>query len=366
MARLTHGCPKVIQEVSSKNGIFAVRGVAALLVLFLHISSLLIPQQVWIEKAGPLEFVTPWLFRGEVGVGVFIFLSGFLLTLKIPNTGREWSKFYLRRFSRIYPVYGLLLIVSISTSRLWDLPGFINALFLFPNFPGTLWPAPWLSTAWSLGVEWTLYFLFPLMLFSLRHRGRNIIYLVFFFEFMILFGHTIGTDFHTLVYGSMLGRSIEFMLGMWLALNFNKVRNLGTSKIVYLLLSSYGAFHLWCIWYLQAGGSVSESYLRALQPIAESLFALTLILLSQKTLHKTAVSIFRPLVFVGEISYPLYLTHLIVVDGVKRYVLDQPGTILSNSIGLQSLVIVMVSVVLAWIIHESVEKPGMKLGRTSS
>lgn len=82
MARLTQGSSKVIQEVSSKNGIFAVRGVAALLVLFLHISSLLIPQQVWIDKTGPMKSITPWLFRGEVGVGVFIFLSGFLLTLK--------------------------------------------------------------------------------------------------------------------------------------------------------------------------------------------------------------------------------------------------------------------------------------------
>ena len=78
------------------------------------------------------------------------------------------------------------------------------------------------------------------------------------------------------------------------------------------------------------------------------------------------MAIFRPLVFVGEISYPLYLTHLIVVDVIKRYMLDQPGTTLSNSIGLQSLVIVIISVVLAWIIHESVEKPGMKLGRSSS
>lgn len=142
------------------------------------------------------------------------------------------------------------------------------------------------------------------MLFSLRNRARNIIYLVFFFEFMILFGHTFGTDFHTLVYGSILGRSIEFMLGMWLAINFNKVKNLGTSKIICLLLPSYGAFHLWCMWYLQAGGSVSESYLRALQPLAESLFALTLILLSQKLSIKQQCRFLDPWCLLEKLATP--------------------------------------------------------------
>lgn len=59
----------------------AVRGFAALLVVFLHLSSLIVPQQIWIEKTYPVAFLLPWLFRSEVAVGVFIFLSGFLLTL---------------------------------------------------------------------------------------------------------------------------------------------------------------------------------------------------------------------------------------------------------------------------------------------
>lgn len=364
MARFTIGHSKLKQSELSSAGIYSVRGIAALLVLFLHISSLLIPQQIWIEKSGHLRYFMPWLFRGEVGVGVFIFLSGFLLTLNIPNGGKAWMKFYLRRFSRIYPVYGLILLVSISTSRYWDFNGFINALFLFPNFPGTLWPAPWLSTAWSLGIEWTLYLLFPLILFSIRNRSRNILLLVIFFGFMILFGHYFGTDFHTLVYGSILGRIIEFMLGMWMALNFKKLRSFSTTKITLILFVSYASFHLWCIWYLQDGGSVSESYFRILQPIVESLFGMVLILLSQLPRTRIVDAILKPLSFIGVISYPLYLTHLVVLDGVKRYSISNSGSLLSKSVGLESLAIVIGSIILAWIIHESVEKPGMKLGRT--
>lgn len=354
----------MISQALNKQGIYAVRGIAAFLVLFLHITSNLVPQSTWVDKSGIVADLFPWLFRGEVGVGVFIFLSGFLLTLNIPQTGRQWGQFYLRRFSRIYPVYLVVLIISISSSRYWDFNGFINAILLLPNLPGTLWPAPWLSTAWSLGVEWTLYLVFPLIILSIKTRARNLLLLITFLVFMILFGHTFGTDFHTLVYGSILGRAIEFILGMFMALHFQKLKNLNSRNLVLLILMSFAIFHAWCSWYLNAGGSTSESYLRVFQPFAESMFALTLILMFQGKLMSKARHLFSPLVFMGVVSYPLYLTHLIILDGVKRFSKANPSSWIGQSIGVQSVLIVALSLILAWIIHEAIEKPGMRLGRS--
>lgn len=354
----------MISQALNKQGIYAVRGTAAFLVLFLHITSILVPQTSWIEKFGILSKLFPWIFRGEVGVGVFIFLSGFLLTLNIPGTGRQWGNFYLRRFSRIYPVYLIILIISISSSRYWDFHGFINAILLLPNLPGTLWPAPWLSTAWSLGIEWTLYLFFPLIILSIKARARNLLMLVSFLTFIILFGKTFGTDFHTLVYGSILGRAIEFILGMYMALHFQKLKRLNTPYLVLLMLVSFAIFHTWCSWYLNAGGSTAESYFRIFQPFAESLFAVTLIVISQSNLLSRFRNLFSPLVFIGVVSYPLYLTHLIVLDGVKRFSVANPGSLIGQSIGVQSALIIVLSLILAWVIHEAIEKPGMKLGRS--
>jgi len=354
----------LISQALNKQGIYAVRGIAAFLVLFLHITSNLVPQSTWVDKSGIIADLFPWLFRGEVGVGVFIFLSGFLLTLNIPQTGYQWGQFYLRRFSRIYPVYLVVLIISISSSRYWDFNGFINAILLLPNLPGTLWPAPWLSTAWSLGVEWTLYLVFPLILISIRSRTRNLFLLVTLTLFMILFGHTFGTDFHTLVYGSILGRAIEFMLGMFMALHIQKLRGLQPTKLLLLVFVSFSIFHSWCAWYLNAGGSISESYLRLFQPFAESLFAFTLIMIFQGKLITITRHLFTPLVFMGVVSYPLYLTHLIVLDGIKRYATANPDIWISQSIAVQSVLIIGSSLILAWIIHEAIEKPGMRLGRS--
>lgn len=261
-------------------------------------------------------------------------------------------------------MYLVVLLISISSSRYWDFNGFINAILLLPNLPGTLWPAPWLSTAWSLGVEWTLYLVFPLIILSLKTRARNLLLLITFLVFMILFGHAFGTDFHTLVYGSILGRAIEFILGMYMALHFQKLKNLNPRNLAFLVLVSFAIFHAWCTWYLNAGGSTSESYLRIFQPFVESLFAVTLIVIFQGKLVSRARHFLSPLAFMGVVSYPLYLTHLIVLDGIKRFSIANPNSWIGESIGVQSILIVTLSLILAWIIHESIEKPGMRLGRS--
>jgi peptidoglycan/LPS O-acetylase OafA/YrhL len=183
---------------------------------------------------------------------------------------------------------------------------------------------------------------------------------------MILFGHAFGTDFHTLIYGSILGRAIEFILGMFMALHFQKLKNLNSINIALLVLASFAIFHAWCAWYLNAGGSTSDSYLLILQPFAESLFAFTLIVIFQGRLMTQTRHLFTPLVFIGVVSYPLYLTHLIVLDGIKRFSSANPSSWIGQSIGVQSALIIALSVILAWIIHEAIEKPGMRLGRSKT
>jgi peptidoglycan/LPS O-acetylase OafA/YrhL len=356
---------QVTQPEIAKNGIYAVRGFAAFLVLFLHVTSLLIPQEEWINRAGNFKFLFPWLFRGEIGVGVFIFLSGFLLSLNIPTDFKAWKGFYIRRFSRIYPVYGVVLLISISITRQWDFHGFLNALFLFPNFPGTLWPAPYLSTGWSLGVEWTLYLIFPLILASISFRRLNILILVLLLEVTILYGHLVGTDFHTLVYGSIIGRAVEFILGITLAIYFNQVRNLSRVKLLTFLIFSYALFHLWCTWYLLAGGSISESYLRALQPIAESLFGFFLIVMSQFNFPRFMDLTLKAFTLLGIISYPFYLSHLTVLDFVQRVLTSNKLFGVIPNVIFQSILIFFISIAVAWLLHVAIEKPGMRLGRNS-
>lgn len=130
------------------------------------------------------HMITPFIFGGQVGVDVFFVLSGFLITTILL---REWTqrqsvdfrKFYLRRAIRLYPALLLAMIVLF-------IPGIIFApsaiKYAAENFFAVTYTTPvalqfadgaakaWRHT-WSLGIEEMFYFLWPLLLvFCLRHR----------------------------------------------------------------------------------------------------------------------------------------------------------------------------------------------------
>jgi peptidoglycan/LPS O-acetylase OafA/YrhL len=336
----------------------ALRGFAALLVLFLHLTSLVVPQSVWIERLTPLELIFPWLFRGEVAVGIFIFLSGFLLMRSHMTFFSNWRNFYSRRFFRIYPVYLFMLLTSISITRQWDFHGFLNSLFLLPNFPGTLWPYPFLSTAWSLGVEWTLYLFFPFFV-HIAVSIKRVIWMLCLVQLLILLGNFMGTDYHTLVYGSILGRSIEFILGIVIARNYESIIEIVRFRLTLFMLISYSSVHLWLIWYQKSGGATSESHFRLLQPYIESLFCLFLIFCLNFKQVQNRFALVRVLSFIGQISFPLYLCHILVIDLIIKLFSKIQFTIHGGTLMVQSICVVALSILLAWLIHEVIEKPAL-------
>src|SRR3569832_1712860 len=76
-----------------------LRGVAILLVLFLHV----------------FDFLN-YFFIGWLGVDLFFVLSGFLITdilLKTVDKPNYLRNFYMRRILRIFPLYYLTLIVCL-------------------------------------------------------------------------------------------------------------------------------------------------------------------------------------------------------------------------------------------------------------
>ena len=340
-----------------------------MLVVFLHETSLVFSQQLLISRLGPFRYLLAPILRGEIGVGVLIFLSGYLLLPKYSHNNVGKKLFFIRRFSRIYPTYLFILILAISISRQWDFNGFLNAIFLLPNFPGTLWPYPYLSSAWSLGVEWTLYLAIPIFSLSNYWREKKLFGWLFLIYFFILIGHFQGTDMHTLVYGSVLGRSIEFLMG---GFYFHKRMIFsGLSKkikftcIFSMLITVQG----WSIWYLSARGASSNSYLRLLQPLIEPLAAILLLeglnwirrLKSQNLLGKSIIKFF---VFIGEISYPLYLVHITCIDFAKNFIHNHFQYAFKLQICFITILSIILSVVVSYAIHILIELPGMKIGRS--
>ncbi|MDI1361138.1 acyltransferase [Methylotenera sp.] len=162
-------------KLKTINALTGVRFLAAMLVFLFHFGA------AFSERIGMPTFVSTFLHNGKVGVSMFFVLSGFILTYTYTQKLAhkfKFADFFIARFSRIYPVYllALLLMLPVLPKALdtwsalcvlamvqsWTLP--------FSGFGGT-----WVMQAWTLSVELFFYICFPLLLLVMRNIKLNTI-----------------------------------------------------------------------------------------------------------------------------------------------------------------------------------------------
>ena len=145
-----------------------IRGLAITLVFFAHSSFLLSPN-------GWQGFLKRLSGFGGLGVELFFVLSGFLITrilLGSKDSAHYFSRFYLRRSLRIFPIYYLFLGIVFLGIHRW-FPAETGAselssanplpyLFYVSNFTQGMGVGdPYLSHLWSLSVEEQFYAVWP-------------------------------------------------------------------------------------------------------------------------------------------------------------------------------------------------------------
>jgi peptidoglycan/LPS O-acetylase OafA/YrhL len=148
-----------------------IRALAALLVLGLHAD-----QNV---PAG-VTVILPFVSRGYLGVDFFFVLSGFIIThvylgSMIPLTVSALRIFLWHRFIRLYPVHvtvllALVVMISIANARHitinnpedWrgsSIPWHLALLHAW----GVVARADWNAPSWSISAEWFAYLCFPFL-----------------------------------------------------------------------------------------------------------------------------------------------------------------------------------------------------------
>jgi len=170
---MTEGTKAVATKIPSLDGL---RGFAALLVFASHSS---------IAGRHLLPFFDAKA-TGKIGVFLFFLLSSFLLSLPFLAKGRDAFRagairtYFIRRFLRIYPLYVVYLAAAlVTTACLWKILGwpkpdgipltldvgqFFEQLFLMRGD----------GLTWSIIVEFKFYFLLPCLafLFGVALRAR--------------------------------------------------------------------------------------------------------------------------------------------------------------------------------------------------
>jgi peptidoglycan/LPS O-acetylase OafA/YrhL len=293
-----------------------LRGLAILLVLAFHLG--LLP-------------------GGSLGVDIFFVLSGFLITsLLVEEWQRDHSislkQFYLRRILRLVPAFAMLLLLFIGKTLLFTPAEEWNARWRevlvvacyvsnYPQIHGVSTTS--LGHAWSLSLEEQFYVLWPLLLLlMLRTLSRRQIVTVVIGGILAsallrLALHNQHRLFDSLpihrmkLYSGLHTRADALLCGCLASLLISWNMLPKSQKFLNgLTTGSFVATGIVAFWLLRRDLLSSQNYNGMFTVIAFSVAVVILRLLLAPSGVMVRVLEWTPLVFVGRISYGLYLFHV--------------------------------------------------------
>jgi peptidoglycan/LPS O-acetylase OafA/YrhL len=293
-----------------------LRAIAVLLVIFYHAS-------------------VPHFGGGYIGVDVFFVISGFVITNVLQRSPKEnaflqLTTFYARRIRRLLPAASLVLITTVVVTYFFLGPNFgipllsdVRFASLFSlNFhfiasgstyfnPGV--PPSLVTHFWSLAVEEQFYLVFPILFLLLRRlftAGAKTAIVLFLLVVIVAsswWSVHISASNAVAAYYSPFTRLWELALGALLTQlaplpsAFSvRVRNaLSTVGVAAILLSAF----------LLTSASIYPGFLAWIPCAATALVLITSN--DSLTTSQRAMKYLRPIVYVGDVSYSLYLWHFV-------------------------------------------------------
>jgi peptidoglycan/LPS O-acetylase OafA/YrhL len=248
----------------------------------------------------------PGFENGRAGVDVFFVLSGYLITTLLAQEhatgGIRLGAFYLRRARRLYPaLLGMLALFLSLSGLLWGYTAWRDALIAGLYLSDYIRPEH-LSHTWSLAVEEQFYLLWPLVVMGLMRlpNRTRVCLLVLAYALGTIWRCRFMGDFDQSYFG-IDTHCTGLILGSLLAF-------VPTSKW-------WGLAALPLTWLVYASRQPAELVITQSEWMGA---AWVLWAASGAAWPLTA----KPLVFLGRISYGIYLYHWLIADYCYR-VLDQ-------------------------------------------
>lgn len=333
-----------------------------------------------------------WLRGGFIGVDIFFVISGYLITkiiyIDILNKQFSFKVFYQRRINRILPVFFAVMFTTAFAAWYLLLPDdfmlFLKSLksttyfwenMFFAQNTGGYWDKsaetmPILHT-WSLAVEEQFYILFPFLLLLLTgvkyqtrkktaQLSRNSILVVLAFIALISFTLAqLSPQIVTLsgynYYSLITGRAGELLIGSIIGiLSAHKPTANSRQKsgiIIKNSLSIIGFLMMVTSIFFLSEKRLFPSFWAVIPTIGA---ALIIFFYDKETIIAKLLSN-KVLVFIGTISYSLYLWHWPIIVLAKQYLsIDKFSTV------IEYLTVIVLMISMSLLSFYLIERPCRK------
>lgn len=292
----------------------SIRGVAAVGVVLFHLRDSYSGQTNWLE----------FFSRGSMGVDLFFVLSGFILAHVYGNFNGQapakldWHRFIVARVARIYPLHLVTLLAMLMLVMTWpafarryedytSTFSFVLNLLLIQNWG--LIRVSWNIPSWSISAEWLMYLLFPLLAmprFWTTASSSKLLALMFIIvSAQLTLVHYKGwNDYGGMALGGMSRVLFEFSLGFAARHYWNRV-DPGPTLALNSAQIAFATGLLVC--------TAFEPLWFCFVPLAAALICT---LACRDAVLSRILSV-APLVYLGEISYSLYMWHWLILNSAN-------------------------------------------------
>jgi len=299
-----------------------LRAIAVLIVLFFH-----------------LDFI---VFKGGfVGVDVFFTISGFLITgIVLKESASKtfsFTHFYARRAARLIPAY--LTVIFFSLIAAWFLltpiafkafqQSAISSMFFSSNFYFLFTQGGYFSSAadkipllhtWSLSVEEQFYLLMPLSVvlwLKINNQKFQRLTLLIIFILTLLFSYFLTNMHQKLAYFLVVSRVHEFLIGSILAVLV--IQDVKVVKLSNFTANALFVISIGLLFYAAITFDETSQFPGILAVIPCTATAGIILAGVNRRCISHVLLGNKLLVFIGLLSYSLYLWHWPLITFVKIF-----------------------------------------------
>jgi len=338
----------------------SARGIAALMVFFSHFVARCFQDKMNVRYL----FL---VFNGNDAVSFFFVLSGFVLSYKyiVLNKELDIKKFYVSRVFRLFPAYFITILLTALYAYRHQFNGdtFLS-VFVYNKYE--FWEEALLlrfhnnlyEPGWTLTLEMLGSFLIPFYIALALKDKKYIPYLIVV----------------TLIIGNNLYFSYLFLFGIIASTNYSTITGASfrqTKWFRYRYLILIAAIIVFSIRQIDAITPIGWPTFKYLQGYLGLDFfnytGLSCFVFLVGILHSKKAQRFlekKVLVFLGKISYSIYLVHILVINAlyffIGKYITFPPHPIAFTFV---TIVVIAVVILSATALHYCVELPFMRIGR---